>query len=175
LQESDGISRLPEELMSGQCIFYFGEESEFSHWYKCKFVIDGKTFCCAGQYIMYKKALLFNDDVVAAKILNSSDAKRHHYLGKQVKHFDKAIWQKHCMQYSFEANLAKFGQNPGLRKLLLKTSESRFAEASPYDRIWGIGLSKSNPKIYDRKNWRGKTLPANLWKPSECILKKTSA
>jgi len=51
--------------------------------------------------------------------------------------------------------LSQFGQNPELREELMKTGSSTLVEASPYDRIWGIGLSSSNPKAIDRRNWRG--------------------
>jgi ribA/ribD-fused uncharacterized protein len=73
-----------------------------------------------------------------------------------VKGFDKKLWHDHCKQYAFEGNLAKFSQNISLKKTVLETSGKSFAEASPYDRVWGIGLSMSNPKIYQRSNWRGK-------------------
>jgi ribA/ribD-fused uncharacterized protein len=142
--------------MTEEFIFYFGEESVFSHWYKCKFQIDEKTYGCVGQYIMYKKALLFDDEAIAHKIMNSSSPARHRSLGKQVSGFDKKKWHEHCLTYSLEGNLAKFSQNPILRKALLQSAGKSFAEASPYDRVWGIGLSLSNPKIHDRANWRGK-------------------
>ena len=137
-------------------IFYFGPDSMFSHWYKCGFIADQITFCCAEQYIMYKKAMLFSDRNIAGKILNSSDPKRHRYLGKQVKNFDKSTWQKVCKKFAYEGNFAKFSQNAELLNELKKTKGKNLAEASPYDRNWGIGLSMQNRKIYDRKNWRGK-------------------
>ncbi len=108
---------------------------------------------------------------MADKILQSSDPKRHRYLGKQVKDFDKTAWQKHCMQFSFEANFAKFSQNGELKHLLLDTNESVLAEASPYDRVWGIGLSKDNPKIYDRKKWRGKNFAGESLLQVRAVLK----
>jgi ribA/ribD-fused uncharacterized protein len=137
-------------------IFYFGQESIFSHWFKCHFIIKKQSFCCVEQYIMYKKALLFHDVDIANKILNSSNPARHRYLGKQVRGFDKKMWQQKCKQFAQDGNLAKFSQNTALIESLLKTEGRSFAEASPYDRIWGIGLSISNPKIYDRSKWRGR-------------------
>lgn len=38
---------------------------------------------------------------------------------------------------------------------MLDTAGTTLVEASPYDRIWGIGLAASNPKALDRKMWRG--------------------
>jgi ribA/ribD-fused uncharacterized protein len=137
-------------------IFYFGQESVFSHWFKCSFSINSQDFCCAEQYIMYRKAVLFNDVEIAKKILNSSNPARHRYLGKQVGGFDKRLWQQHCKQFAFDGNLSKFAQSSVLTNILLQTTGKSFAEASPYDRIWGIGLSMKNPKIYDRSQWRGR-------------------
>lgn len=31
-------------------------------------------------------------------------------------------------------------------------------EASPLDKIWGVGLAEDDPKIKHRQNWKGKNL-----------------
>ena len=142
--------------MKEDFIFYFGMESPFSHWYKCNFTVESQVFCCVEQYLMFRKAILFNDSDSAHKILRSSDPERHHRLGKQVHDFNKLLWQRKCRKYAFEGNYAKFTRHADLLKLLRNTDGKILAEASPYDRNWGIGLSMLNPKIYERKNWRGK-------------------
>jgi ribA/ribD-fused uncharacterized protein len=144
--------------MNGTFILYFGPQSVFSHWYKSEFSIDKRKFCCVEQYIMYNKAMLFGDNETANKILRSTNPVRHRYLGRRVKGFDKATWRGYCLRFAVEANLAKFEQDDNLKKILLKTGTWHFAEASPYDRNWGIGLSLSNQKIHDQRNWRGKNL-----------------
>jgi ribA/ribD-fused uncharacterized protein len=105
---------------------------------------------------MLQKAVLFGDKEIAALIKNSSSPARHRLLGKKVKGFDKKIWHGHCKEFAFDGNLAKFTQNQILCENLIHTGSKSLAEASPYDRIWGIGLSMSNPKIYSRTQWRGK-------------------
>lgn len=142
--------------MKEKFIFYFGEKFVYSHWFKCDFKIGNLNLCCVEQYIMYQKAILFNDNEIAKRILNSSDPSRHRHLGKRVTGFNKGIWHQHCKRFPFEGNFAKFSQNEELRKILMQSVGKYFAEASPYDRIWGIGLSMSNLKIYDRLQWRGK-------------------
>jgi ribA/ribD-fused uncharacterized protein len=144
--------------MNESFIFYFGPQSVFSHWYKSEFSIDKKKFSCVEQYIMYKKAMLFDDDETANKILRSTNPARHRYLGRRVKGFDKPTWQCCRLRLAIKANLAKFEQDNNLKKILLETGTWHFAEASPYDRNWGIGLSLSNQKIHDQRNWRGKNL-----------------
>jgi len=137
-------------------IFYFGAESIFSHWFKSNFFIRDKIFCCVGQYLMYQKAFLFNDQTIAEKILRSSDPRRHRRLGREVTRFKKELWHCRCKEFAFTAEHARFSQNPHLIKALLETQGKTLAEASPYDRNWGIGLSMGNPKIHDRSQWRGK-------------------
>ena len=41
---------------------------------------------------------------------------------------------------------------------MLKTAGTELAEASPFDRKWGIGLEPNNPKANDRSQWRGGNL-----------------
>ena len=145
-------------IVTGEYIFYFGPESVFSHWHKSLFVIDGIEYCCVEQFLMFNKAVLFMDFETAKKIRSSSSPQRHRYLGRQVTGFNKSAWQQCCLQYAAKANEAKFTQHAHLHKILEKTGNRRFAEASPYDRNWGIGLSLSNPNIYKRSSWRGKNL-----------------
>jgi ribA/ribD-fused uncharacterized protein len=137
-------------------IFYFSEDSLYSHWYKCDFFVAGEKYCCVEQYLMYRKAILFGDNDVAKKIMNSSRPSWHRMLGKQITGFDKKKWHDHCRTFSLEGNLAKFSQNPVLKEALMQSAGKFFAEASPYDRVWGIGLSLSNPQNLVRANWRGK-------------------
>ena len=55
----------------------------------------------------------------------------------------------------YRANLAKFTQNPQLTVWLLSQVETTFVEASPYDRVWGIGLGEHDPLRLDRSTWQG--------------------
>jgi hypothetical protein len=142
--------------MQEEFIFYFGPDSPFSHWYRCRFSVDGTSYCCVDQYLMYRKAVMFHDAEIAGTILNSSDPGRHRSLGKKVRGFQKNAWQEVCRRYAYEANYAKFTQNEGLKTALLGTLGKGLAEASPYDRNWGIGLSLANSRNRDRRNWRGR-------------------
>ncbi len=60
------------------------------------------------------------------------------------------------------ANIAKFSQNPELKKLLLETGDRAFVEASPFDKIWGIGLTANKPAAYDRARWKGLNLLGDI-------------
>ena len=122
--------------------------------------------------MMQRKALLFDDEAIAAKILRSVDPKRHRALGRELKGFDKGIWHSHCLQFSFDANYAKFFQNAPLKKILLDSGDALLAEVSPYDRTWGIGFSSLHASALNPQQWRGKNLAGESLMQVRAALKK---
>ena len=54
--------------------------------------------------------------------------------------------------------MAKFRQHTDLRVLLQNTGNDIIANASPYDKIWGIGLSENNIMVQNQDNWIGLNL-----------------
>ena len=60
-----------------------------------------------------------------------------------------------CCEIVFDANMAKFSQNPKMLKELMDTEDLEIVEASPYDKIWGIGLHETDPKALDKSKWQG--------------------
>jgi len=138
--------------------FFFTEKSPFSQWYPCAFVVDGVTFTCAEQFMMHGKAILFGDLDIARQILAAGHPKQHKALGRKVKNFDDAIWKAKRLEIVKAGSRAKFTQNEELRALLLGTKGTAMVEASPYDRIWGIGLAATDPRAQDPKTWRGQNL-----------------
>ena len=57
-----------------------------------------------------------------------------------------------------ESSYLKFTQNEHLQRDLLATGTSFLVEASPSDRIWGVGMKESNPNIHNEANWKGMNL-----------------
>lgn len=53
---------------------------------------------------------------------------------------------------------SKFSQNEKLKEQLLKTFPRTLVEASPMDRIWGIGLAKEDHRAWNKQTWRGRNL-----------------
>ena len=141
--------------MKEKYTFFWRSESPFSQWYPAVFVVDGVQFNCAEQYMMYRKALLFDDEEIARKILDASSPRTQKALGRKVRHFSESVWEEHSHEIVFTGNHAKFSQNPPLKAILLATAGTTLVEASPTDRIWGVGLAEDDPRIYDRKQWRG--------------------
>jgi len=129
-----------------------------SQWYLCQFVRDGNKFNSTQQWMMYQKAILFNDDETSLKILESSSPGEAKALGRVVSNFDEEVWNKHRSPIVIEGNVLKFSQNPPLKEFLLNTKERVLVEASPLDEIWGVGLSKESESINDPNAWRGLNL-----------------
>ncbi len=102
--------------------FFFTEESPFSQWFRCSFTDDGgkNTFTCAEQFMMYSKAMLFEDVETANKILTAVHPRQYKALGRKVKLFDDKVWNASREQIVLAGNHAKFTQN--LKKLLLATT-----------------------------------------------------
>jgi len=138
--------------------FFFSAEAPFSQWYPARFEIGGKLFSCAEQYMMYGKAILFGDAEVAAEILQAMAPRQHKALGRRVRGFTEAIWKANREAIVTDGSRAKFTQNPELRQALLDTAGTELVEASPFDRIWGIGLAATDPRAEDPAQWRGQNL-----------------
>ncbi len=67
---------------------------------------------------MYHKALLFEDHVIANKILLESNPANVKNLGRQVKNFTIPKWTKHSDNIVYNGCLLKFSQNIYLKKQL---------------------------------------------------------
>ncbi len=127
----------------------------FSQWHPSNFTIDGIEYNTAEQFMMAEKARLFGDESILEEILETDDPKTQKKLGRMVENFDEDEWNKVAMDVVIKGNLAKFNQNPSFKKKLLATGGKIIAEASPYDKIWGIGLSEEDPRALDRNQWLG--------------------
>lgn len=161
--------RLIEAIDGGlqpRYLFFWGHTAKagsagrecLSQWYPAAFTEGGVLYPTAEHYMMAGKARLFGDTAALGGILAAAtpaDAKK---LGRQVRGFVEAEWKQHCSRIVVSANLLKFGQNSELRSFLLGTGDSVVVEASPRDRIWGIGMSQNNPAARDPRHWRGQNL-----------------
>lgn len=132
--------------------------SEFSQWFKSIFVEDGITFSSAEQYMMYHKALLFNDTEIAKEIMSISDVKKIKAFGRKVSGFNDKIWTENRETIVYNGTFLKFTQNQKLKTKLLSYPDKIFVEASPHDKIWGIGLHFNDVLALDKKTWKGLNL-----------------
>jgi len=127
----------------------------FSQWFHSPFEIDGQSFVTAEQYMMYQKAITFNDTNIARMILETEDPRQQKKLGRAVSPYDDNKWFSVADQIVYCGNKAKFTQIANLRAALLATEGTTLVEASPYDRRWGIGLAADDPRAQDQSQWRG--------------------
>jgi ribA/ribD-fused uncharacterized protein len=138
--------------------FFWHAPSPFSQWTPCTFTVGGNTFSCTEQFMMHGKAMLFGDHATALEILGTTDPATQKRLGRRVTPFDDAVWKRERERIVYEGNHAKFTQNPALLEALLATRGTTLVEASPLDRVWGVGMAASNPAIHDPSKWRGLNL-----------------
>jgi len=136
--------------------FFYKTRSPFSNWHSSTFVDDqGIEYNCSEQYMMYQKAILFGDSETAEDILSAEQPREQKDLGRKVKNFDSKVWDSKAKEIVFDGCKLKFSQNPAMKKVLMETKGTLLVEASPYDRIWGIGLGEDDPAIHDPSNWNG--------------------
>lgn len=134
-------------------IFFWG--GTFSQWARSPFKIDGVIYTSCEQYMMAKKALVFGDYDMLEKIMSSEDPREQKAYGRKIKNFDVNRWSPICRKIVFDGNYAKFTQNPKMLDELMSTIGKEIVEASPEDKIWGIGLHESDPKAWDKETWEG--------------------
>lgn len=154
-----------EQGFQPEFVFFWQVDAEseerreyLSQWYPAEFVIDDVTYLTAEHYMMAEKARVFGDDGIRNAILRTFSPETVKKLGRMVRGFDPAVWEKHRVDVVRRGNEAKFGQNDALRNYLLSTGNKILVEASPFDEIWGVGLSEDNPRITDPRQWRGLNL-----------------
>ena len=142
----------------GEYIFFWKEDEEngfLSNWYKSEFEEDGFIYHSVEQYIMAKKAKLFNDAEYHTAILKAETPKECKELGRKVRNFDSDVWDENKDRILMDGLYLKFTQDYSLQYRLMKLADHKFAEASPFDRIYGIGLSADKARNADPKDWPG--------------------
>lgn len=133
-------------------------KSCFSQWWQADFVIDGITYPTAEHWMMAEKARLFKDKERLDLIVKSKSPAEAKKWGRAIVGFDQHIWESKRMEIVVEGNYHKFIQNTDLCEFLLNTKERIIVEASPRDRIWGIGMGQNNEFATIPTKWRGKNL-----------------
>jgi ribA/ribD-fused uncharacterized protein len=130
----------------------------FSQWYQAPFVADGEHYPTAEHFMMAEKAALFGDHDIRSQVLRADSPSAAKALGRKVRGFDEDTWVANRFSIVVRANAAKFAQNPQLGQFLQQTGSRVLVEASPVDRIWGIGMARDNEKANNPNLWRGLNL-----------------
>ncbi|OAA67311.1 hypothetical protein SPI_01887 [Niveomyces insectorum RCEF 264] len=111
-------------------------------------------FTCTEQFMMYCKAGRFRDTETQRRILATHDPKEQKRLGRLTRGLEAASWDAIKSDVVVAGNLAKFGQNPHLKSILLATGDRLLAEAASQDRVWGIGFTADEAaRLPSRERW----------------------
>lgn len=141
------------------CFHNLGEENEYlSNWYSSDFTVDNIRFCSVEQYMMYQKAVIFNDEDTADKIMNETEPSAIKKYGREISGYDDIIWNGIRQLVVYKGLLAKFSQNEFLKAKLKATGNAILAECAVRDKIWGNGVSMDDPDRYDLSKWKGTNL-----------------
>lgn len=125
------------------------------------------TFHSINQYLLYTKALVFNDTENMTKIMKDKLGIDNY----EIKNYDAQVWLSHLETVLFHGNLAKFSQNVDLKTVLIKTLNKYIAETNPFETIFGIGLLNTDEDRLDSKMWEGLNLNGkSLMKVREKLL-----
>jgi ribA/ribD-fused uncharacterized protein len=138
--------------------FFWKSNECFSNWYMSDFTNDLPNkikYNCSEQCFMHQKALLFGDEDVAKQILKTKHPRDQKVLGRTVKNFDASLWELMAKKLMYEVNKLKFTQNPELFKQLIDTGNTLIVEASPFDKIWGIGMDENHKNVENKSLWLG--------------------
>lgn len=163
----DELVRLMREGARPKFIFFWGHRKRsagemdkacLSQWWPARFGADGQVFQSAEHYMMWRKAILFDDHTRASAILQAPSAAHAKAIGREVRGFDESIWREHRWKIVVTGSVAKFDSDPALRNFLLATGKRVLVEASPVDTIWGIGLAADSEFAEVPQRWRGLNL-----------------
>jgi ribA/ribD-fused uncharacterized protein len=158
---------LPRSGQRVKFVFFWGHRPErdgspgrgcLSQWWPAPFTLDGHVFATAEHYMMWRKAMLFDDTASARKILRAAHPRQAKELGRGVLGFDQRRWEACREEIVLTGSVAKFDQHPELSRFLLGTGERVLVEASPLDTVWGIGLTADDPRAAQPEQWRGPNL-----------------
>ena len=115
-------------------------------------------FRSAEHSMMWRKAMLYGAEASAERIVAAGHPRDAKLLGRGVAGFDGPTWAGRRFDIVTDASRHKFGQSPALRDWLVGTGDRVLVEASPTDRVWGIGLAATDERATDPARWRGLNL-----------------
>ncbi|MGW0120902.1 NADAR family protein [Streptomyces sp. NPDC003327] len=133
-------------------------QSCLSQWWPSPFTVDGVRYATAEHWMMAGKARLFGDAEAERAALDARTPAEAKKAGRLVRGFDDAVWERERFGVVVEGSVHKFASDESLRAYLLGTGTRVLVEASPLDRIWGIGLAADDRRAHDPSAWRGLNL-----------------
>ncbi len=165
----DDITKITQNKMESgdESILFFWKPFEvngyLSNWSPHVIKNEGIEFKTVEHFFMYHKAILMGDEHTAKKILLVRTPQEAKALGRLVQNFDEEKWDTLKEGVMVHGLWLKATQHSEVKDLLLATCGKKLAEASPFDKIWGIGMSKDDKNAHNPNKWRGKNLLGKSW------------
>lgn len=129
-----------------------------SQWWPAPFTVGEIRYATAEHWMMAEKARLFGDAEAEAKVLAARSPAQAKKEGRLVRGFEESRWTAERYGIVVEGSVHKFASSPDLTAYLLGTGARVLVEASPVDRIWGVGLAPDDERALDPARWRGLNL-----------------
>jgi ribA/ribD-fused uncharacterized protein len=144
-----GHRPLPDGRIGASCL---------SQWWPSPFTVDGVEYATAEHWMMAAKARLFGDAEAERQALAAEHPAQAKKAGRLVRGFDEETWRRERFGIVVHGSVHKFSAHTDLRDFLVNTGERVLVEASPVDRVWGIGLAADDERAADPERWRGPNL-----------------
>ncbi|MFJ3407921.1 NADAR family protein [Promicromonospora sp. NPDC090134] len=163
----DELRRLVEAGATPRYLHFWGHQPEadgtagrgsLSQWFEASFEVDGVRYRTAEHWMMAQKARLFDDPEAERAAVDAPNPALAKAAGRTVRDFDDAVWVRERFEIVVRGNEHKFAAHPDLREYLLRTGSRVLVEASPRDRVWGIGMGAKNENAENPAAWRGLNL-----------------
>ena len=167
--EINGFRATSKESEDGNVVGFFGELNPLSNFHPTPFTINGKSYHSSEQYIQQQKCVLFDDHNTERLIMSSESALDCKILSKDIKDYDHEKWKQNAKASCTAGVLAKFEQNPTLRKLLLSTGNKNLVECC-HDKLWGTGVPLHNTDALVRSKWHSPGLLGEILESVRSIL-----
>ena len=132
-----GHRPLPDGRLGPSCL---------SQWWPSPFTVAGVVYRTAEHWMMAGKARLFADPDAERRVLAAAHPAEAKKAGRLVRGFDETVWERERFRIVVEGSVHKFASDPALREFLLNTGDRVLVEASPVDRVWGIGLAADDER-----------------------------
>lgn len=129
-----------------------------SQWFPAPFEVAGERYATAEHWMMAEKARLFGDPDAERAAIDAPNPALAKAAGRTVRDFDDGVWARERFEIVARGGVHKFAAHPDLREFLLRTGSRVLVEASPRDRLWGIGMGAKNEDAENPAAWRGLNL-----------------
>lgn len=146
-------------------LFFSGNRDILSNFYRVEGGIEDPAFGVrwptSEHAFMARKAELFGDLGALEALRAAPTPQKAKAIGRAVRNFDQKAWSARSQEAMREALRLKFGAGE-LEHYLISTGDAELVEASPWDNLWGIGMSAEHaartPRHKWGRNWLGQAL-----------------